>query len=417
MDVLRTLWNHFFDCKLRETKEVVLCDLSNYSYLNDKPLNEYIIPKDTTDLHLGIWFNQIIHPGDISEGVKRIVFGFNFQHSIHKGIIPSSVTHLEFGFWCVSKLQIGDIPHGITHLTLGYQYNHRIDPMIIPTTVTHLKFGNIFNRVLEVGSIPPNVKYLTFGDQYNQPLLPNVIPEGVIHIVFGYHYNKSLSTPFTIPQSTTHITIGFHFVPCLQRNEIPSHVKNIHLILPYKYINETRDPLPQQITQLSFCNSFNAEIDEGYIPEGVIYLDFGEEFNQTLRPQVIPNSVRYLMFGDEYSQPLKDVLPNHWMVIVVSVAYPYISTLNKDKYFVFTKHGNRIYPLGQNILDIPAPNSIDKDRFCNVLTEFESHLQNRNGWVGNAIFRELSEYIFHPNRVEKMCNTYNMDLEEWVECI
>ena len=205
--------------------------------------------------------------------------------------------------------------------------------------------------------------HLTFEYFFNQPLNKDDIPKSVTHLIFGYHFNQPLK----------------------------------------------KDDIPNSVTHLIFGHDFNQHLDKNVISNSVTHLTFGENFNQPLEKNVIPKSVTNLTFGYKFNQNLDDNnLPKSIIEILFFGNKPYSLLKSKDRLTgnILYNGYNYNYHYNDNLIIC----GIDKNLFDEKILVFTP-----DKFIGNTILRELTEKVFHPNRLLKLCDKYNIGFYELMD--
>ena len=52
--------------------------------------------------------------------------------------------------------------------------------------------------------------------------------------------------------------------------------------------------------------------------------------------------------------------------------------------------------------------------YKNDIEQYISENMSKNKLIGRIILKELTEKVFHPNRLLKLCSDYNIDFDELV---
>jgi hypothetical protein len=168
-----------------------------YVFLDKATIADVFHFPKVTHIRFCYSFNEAVK---ISEGVKQVMFGTNYNQSIRE-CLPSSITHLLFRSHFNKSIE-GCLPVSITHLSIRGYFNQPIKNCI-PFGVTHLRFGVLFNQPIEE-SVPSSVTHLIFGNDFNQTIKNN-IPSSVTHLVFHIGFNKPVID--IIPSSVTHLVL------------------------------------------------------------------------------------------------------------------------------------------------------------------------------------------------------------------
>ena len=53
----------------------------------------------------------------------------------------------------------------------------------------------------------------------------------------------------------------------------------------------------------------------------------------------------------------------------------------------------------------------------NAMYNLAGYYVNKYGLLGNKIFKELTEYCFHPQRLLRLCNIYNIEMTDYMDII
>ena len=344
---------------------------------------------------------------------------FKLEAPFRIDTIPSNVTYLAFGRGFNKPLKKGVIPNSVTHISFGDDFDQPLEAGIIPNSVTYLNFGARFNQLLKKDDIPNSVTYIFFLNSFNQPLTVGVIPNSVTHLYFTGEFNQPLEEG-VIPNSVTYI-----FLPLGTRNNL-KYIKNIlygiknsipksvaHLDFQWKF-NEPLEVgvIPNSVTHLSFGEDFNQFLKKDDIPNSVTHLTFGKYFNQPLTVGVIPNSVTHLTFGEYFNQPLTlGIIPNNIIEIILHKKYFNQNSINNNDIIIgciFDRHFGFKKIVFENKYEISLSEKESIDKYL------EFHL-TKDKLIGNIILKELTEKVFHPDRLLKICMEYNIDLEELFE--
>ncbi len=371
-----------------------------------------------------------------------------------KRLIPNSVTYLKLDI--ISQLEQDVIPSSVKHLFIGNSYNKPILPGVIPNTVREIIFGLQFNQIIEEGVIPYGVITVEFGTNFNAKfVLPNtikclkfgwkfnqqlksfydsfdrnsecVIPNSVTHLSLSNNFDKPLK-PGVIPFGVTSLHLGYYFDQELEVGSIPNSVKILHM--GFKFNRKlTVGIIPNSVEILHLGGYFNHSFEYGIIPNSVVFLVLSIMFNQIIKPGDIPNSVIYLYFGTYFSKVINDenipksvrhinlILLNHIKIDIN--AFKYIDSIFISMNLYEIINIEKLKEMNKNIL-ICLHNSILDKCIC-VSTYLEIGINdkynvdktiNKNKLIGKVIYKELTEKIFSPNRLIKICGDYNIELYE-----
>lgn len=136
--------------KIKSIKKIIIGHVANHhiNFWSNFPLN--CLPNSVEEICFEGDFNQPIDYLPYPNNIKKMTFGFNFNHTI--------------AFECLTKL------HLLETLIFGYKYNQ---PIFLMEFV--------------------NLKYLEFGRHFSQNLTQ--LPESLIHIKFGERFHGMIQFP------------------------------------------------------------------------------------------------------------------------------------------------------------------------------------------------------------------------------
>lgn len=111
-----------------------------------------------------------------------------------------------------------------------------------------------------------------------------------------------------IVNKTYHINFkGYHCTSTINANNVSSLLSYGFIIS--KIVNfDGQCHLPNTLTSLIFRNSFNKNLDVGFLPNSLTSLIFGRNFNQILQIGVIPPSVLSVQFGRSFTMNIKTLV-------------------------------------------------------------------------------------------------------------
>lgn len=176
---------------------------NNYNYKNNLRTITLFdlesIPDSIEEIDFGDNFNQPLTY--LPLGLKKIIFGFNFNFSISLNL-PDSIEYLEFGYnfnGYISKYpanlkilkfgrnfssRIDNLPHGLLELEINERFNNKL--LNLPTTLEILKFNELSEYSnLDKLELPDSIKILQVGKNPNLHNIKN-IPKSLEYI----KYNK-----------------------------------------------------------------------------------------------------------------------------------------------------------------------------------------------------------------------------------
>ena len=165
--------------------------------------------------------------------------------------------------------------------------------------------------------------------------------------------------------------------------------------------------IPNSVKHLIFGKYFgfciHIKLINGNIPNSVTHLTFGESFNQIINKGDIPESVTHLTFGNRFKQELNNEnLHNNFKMLVL---YNYVLDKKiKNTIIILDKiHSNTLEPYYYYIFS----NNKFRDNFLNFIENLR----------GKIIFEELCEKVFNPDRIQRLCNIYGFEFNDYLESI
>ena len=172
-----------------------------------------------------------------------------------------------------------------------------------------------------------------------------------------------------------------------------------------------KDDIPNSVTHLTFGYNFNQPLKKDDIPNLVTHLTFDYDFNQPLKKGDIPESVTHLFFNELFNQPLDDNnLPKNIIEVWFFGKMPYSLSIPKNIFLgniIYNEYNNHTYYYYNDNLIIW---DLDKNLFDKKISVFTSEK-----YIGNIILQELTQKVFHPNRLLKICDKYNIGFDELIE--
>jgi hypothetical protein len=133
-----------------------------------------------------------------------------------------------------------------------------------------------------------------------------------------------------------------------------------------------------------------------------------QNFNQELKLGYIPNSVQFLLLNS-FNKTLND--PN----IIPSICHLTINNFNQIDIGIFKNRLIFISIFSDRPLILPNSECISNT----YSFSFDYYIINcvckqffHNNFFGNGILEELTKKVFHPNRLEKICDIYKIDLDD-----
>jgi hypothetical protein len=209
---------------------------------------------------------------------------------------------------------------------------------------------------------------LTFGNDFNQPLEIGAIPNNVKYLTFGNNFNQILKKGI-IPDTVKSIVFGHYF--------------NQEL---------SKDILPNNITNLSFGKNFNQFIEIGAIPKTVTNLIFFNPlFNQILNDDNLPSNLVELLIHESYNMDLLKCEKNVFIGKIIFERY------NENNYSIIINDKMKI-----------------ETYYKDDIKEYIDQNMTNDKLIGHIILEELAKKVFHPKRLMKISNDYNIDFDELV---
>ncbi len=307
---------------------------------------------------------------NIPSNVTHLIFNDYFNQPLSVGVIPNSVTHLVFG--CEFN-QIVDIPNSVTHLLFGYNFNR---PLYIPNSLIYLRFGYEFNQIVD---IPNSVKDLTIGNEFD--IVNNIIPNNVIHltynILYEWHkekdyetYKKRLETQNKfIVEKVNHLIINLDF----------------QLMIDSEYIitNEMISKIYKNLV-ISIIDFFDDSIDDS--------IDNIIKYNNEI---IQDNENFYIKYKNMILEPYKDFF---FVMEIERCHHNENDYLLKNGYFLENDFlGNCVYSIHNDYIKYDYYEKLCKKKLL------------------IPIHSELITKVFNPIRLQKIANTYNIELVDLMD--
>ncbi len=414
---------HILPCKICWIR------ISNNIQLNNDSLNGL---ENLKFLTIDDQFNKPLEVGMIPNTVITFILNtFRYYYPIRSGVIPNSVLYLTLVGGFDQPLEYGTIPYGVIYLEIGGKFNKPIKPGIIPNTVRIIRLGDYFNCSLEIGSIPYGVEEIYFGSSFNQVLYPGIIPSSVKIIIFGKKFNSPL-LPYTIPFGVEKVHFGDSFNQPLEENTFP---ESVIIICFGFYFNKSlhtlnnKRVLPNSLLYLSLDCCFNQKLEIGNLNDGLKCLELGYSYLHQIMPNTIPKTVLYFKIGLLYRHIIDDtMLPPNLIELCIEKRFD-TRFIKTDKNFLIVKYDdvlsysdaceidfNSYHYTNQNVYNMEKSDDfqISSDYLKNI---FNSHIVKitRDKLIGNIIFKELTEKVFDPKRLVKICKKYDIEFAKYIE--
>lgn len=110
--------------------------------------------------------------------------------------------------------------------------------------------------------------------------------------------------------------------------------------MPEKIINDISE-ITEDLTDITFTNTFNKKIEKGVLPNGLTRLTFGKSYNQIIKKGVLPKGLKYLKFGLLFNVKIsKGVLPQGLTHLEFGECYSRINECVLPQNLVYLKLGN-----------------------------------------------------------------------------
>ncbi|KAF2071185.1 hypothetical protein CYY_007502 [Polysphondylium violaceum] len=244
-----------------------------------------------------VWqVNKLIPVGFIPNGIKRIVFGNNFNTTILPNTIPNSVTEINFGTGFNQCLSLVYLPASLKYLSLN-GYKHPIVQNSLPLNINQLCLSDYDSRLVSSCFFPKSIKYIKINNKrYRQNNLQQIKSnyenenrELNIHIHDHLNNNNNNNYNSNIKSTKTKVFIDNHPI-------VPGSLDHVN------------------ITSISFGSLYNQILLKGALPDTVTELDFGQSiYNQPIL--CIPTSVQILNLGSITTDLESIVLPSSLTVL------------------------------------------------------------------------------------------------------
>jgi hypothetical protein len=156
--------------------------------------------------------------------------------------------------------------------------------------------------------------------------------------------------------------------------------------------------------------SFNQELDIGVLPNNIKNLNM-QNFNQELKLGYIPHSVNTLILNS-FNKTLNDpnIIPSVYHLTINNLNY--VNIENFQNKFILISSSNRPYILSNNKCITYLYNYDFDYHIINYISKQFIH----NNFLGKHILNELTQIVFNPKRLQKLCHQYNLDLDDLLSC-
>ncbi len=441
------------DGVLPESVEFLCLNSHNYNYSLQN-----VLPKNLKTLILSShsYYDNNLKPGDIPEGIKYLGFGYYFDTELNIGDLPESLEYLHFGSQYNKPIKVGVLPKKLKTLFLGSEYDKKIEKDVLPQGLKKIDFGISFNKPIDIGVIPESVDNLIFSSKFNQPLV-GVLPKNLkkLHLAGGFkqHIEKDMLpdsiTELTLhvnndqvlekdllPSSLTKLTIYNFNNNTIPLDAYPSKLTHLHVFIKMKRSNEELkiNLFPNTLTHLHIDGVIQQTIKAGHIPSSVIDLSFDItyywlSFNSIIEDNALPEGLINLNLGYVFSKKININNCNNLVQINISEHNNYIQNNNliiirnkvRNNLLHNTYHINNMKYTIHNIESRTI--SCLQDRYTKIHNEyimndvFSNIYKYKNvvkQFKNRELHRLLAEIVFHPKRLLKICDDYDVDFTDLV---
>uniref|UniRef100_A0A6C0C9C3 Uncharacterized protein n=1 Tax=viral metagenome TaxID=1070528 RepID=A0A6C0C9C3_9ZZZZ len=169
--------------------------------------------------------------------------------------------------------------------------------------INGMKRDFVFREQINLGKIRmlpnfDNFEFILINDMLVNVGWVTTIPKKAKKIYF-----KTKTT--NIPQFVTHLTFCDSFDEPIQ-DCIPDSVT--HLVFGKQFDQPIANCIPSSVSHLTFGHSFD-QVIPNCLPASITHLEFGWCFNKPIK-NVIPKSVTHLKFGWRFTQLIRDYIPD-----------------------------------------------------------------------------------------------------------
>ncbi len=421
-----------------------------------------VIPSSVTHLILKEYFNESIQFGDLPNNLTHLIFGSCFNNYIKPGVLPNSLKYLKFGSNFNKPLKIGSIPENVTYLEFGISFNKPLEKGMIPNSVTHLTFGPYFNQPLKQGVIPNSVTHLTFGNYFNQPLIKGTLPKNLKYLSlrgeFQYHDSLYHDSYVGIPDKTylTYIIDNEDEIndnQYLNKNIIINRVNHLIMYGIDSYFqHDINYTIPKNLLKRIYDNliisvlvDFNHQLVENintnqsknYDKNKNKFDDF-DEIEQYLENEVLEineddelkedeldedelkedeDELEEVQNEDEDEDELEEVEDEdeNELEEVVENQINQVNQINGDTYLGYSpyydNYKKQLWGPYQDFFYLQAPNGIFPPN-QNKLLKKRKQIN-----LLKLVHQELVVKVFHPIRIQNICEKYHIDFVDWINII
>lgn len=407
--------------------------LSSNSYY-DKNLKPGDIPEGIKYLSFGYYFNKELNVGDLPESLEYLVLGDHFNKTINKNVLPKNLKTLIFGYEFDKKIEKDVLPYGLKVIDFRMSFNQIIDIGVIPDSVNYLIFSSKFNKPL-MGILPKKLKKLCLGGGFNQPFEKGMLPDSITELTLYINDNQILEKD-VLPNSLTKLTIHNFDNNTIPLEAYPNKLTNLHVFLKLSgYQNLKTNLFPNTLTHLHIDGDVKQTIKPGHIPHSVIDLNFNisyhcQSFNSIIEDNSLPQGLINLNLGESFFNDINIDYCHKLVQINFPYNYGYIKN-NKNLIIIHNKISNHhlynIYHINDIKYVIENEDSktcssiydiyirINNQRFLeNVVSNIHKHVNVMKQLKMMGLHKLLAMTVFNPNRLQKICDDYEVDFTDLV---
>ncbi len=227
----------------------------------------------------------------------------------------------------------------------------------IPPGTTHLTFFYGFNQFTKIHTIPSSVKTIDFGDNFNEPIQPGIIPLGVTRLFFGYSFNQIIEPGV----------------------------------------------LPSSLIELHFSVMYNHPFSIGSLPMNIKILALSNRYNHPLCLDSIPPNLSYLRIGGYFEHSIPDVILSRIYTKLIVQVY------KKNRSNYLDKISFPFLPF----IDDHEPFDTDEEFIQRILSSDQKRQSLFDRLKG--IHQELIAKVFHPDRINRIASTFQIDFIDLME--
>jgi hypothetical protein len=358
--------------------------LRNQSY--NHVLQKNVLPNNLINLYIGIGFSTSLNVGVLPKTLKKLILA-KYHYPLHYGVIPENVEYLSLSSFNY-RLNIGDLPSKIKYLYL-YLYDNILEHGVIPNCVEILELSN-FNKFVKTGVLPNSLIKLTL-QNYSYSIYPNTLPSKLKYLNLWPNSNGNIIKK-SFPNSLTHLILGNHYNQELNNDILPQSL--IYLKIGKYYSNKIfLSNIPPNLIEICVYNYYNYNILDNEIFKNIPIISFGRDDN-------LNHCIKKISNNNENKTNLSNEEIEHTN---------YVSMTNNEQNSLLNK--NIIINKISNIFDVPHLISLmiykeEKNQIDNSIVDIYQY-----GTKGNIINEELLKTVFNPQRLIRLSNLYNIDID------